>query len=548
MPRRRLAVGLLQLDICAALGEPALQHRYCTDVVRPLLDLLASNPDVRLGLAAAGAALEFLAENHPDELGALSRLAARGQIELISSVFAPAAWPLFPFRDLLSNIELNRGVLRQLGLPPSRAFHTDDGFFGPGVEKLAGEFDYALCRDTYFTAWAHGPCPSGLGYLGRMPVLIGAGSILDELARDLIAVSGPSSRVMSTFHKARIEEAVRAPLHSAPAAVQRISGGISWHWYHFGPAHPFACTAGPRDRERLFSDAAWLELVSGQLRSLSAAGWNFATPSMLFDHLKAASATQPLPVLPDGGWDPRASAGMLQWSGRLNQRHSPAAQLALIWRARPAALAAGDGGQDAQQHRRLLALAQSAHGLDPAYPAAAMSVREAAEHLPRTLGSGHPSAYSTIVEGETHLADAEVYGADGNLAWFRDERGAQVCEARFRQEEGECGVRFRLPEGTEMLAHCPCGHEANPIPIPLDRLRPLAHWLPLPNGLISLADGLHVIRVNATCPVPAHVEAGEPWLEFGIEAAEGKIHEWRFFVLRGERNAALARANSINAI
>ncbi|MGH7090460.1 MAG: hypothetical protein ACREFQ_16310 [Stellaceae bacterium] len=143
----------------------------------------------------------------------------------------------------------------------------------------------------------------------------------------------------------------------------------------------------------------------------------------------------------------------------------------------------------------------------------------------------------------TSLA-AELAGAEGEITWFDLADNAWLCEAFFHAAEPDCGVRFACEPGH--LAYCPCGLEASPVAISAGAsARPLRLFLP--NGFLSLSDSLHLLRLNASAPVPARLDREQSWAVFLAKGMpEGKLERWRFQLLRGPRATALAAANRLN--
>jgi hypothetical protein len=130
------AVGIVHLDSLAA-AEPPVQHRYCTQVLAPLLATLRRRPAVRLSIAAAGVALEFVAASYPAVLDSFKRLSGDGQVELVSSGYGPTAWPVFPGSDLRRSIKMGEEVSKGLGLRPGRAFLPHEGSSGAASVRCA---------------------------------------------------------------------------------------------------------------------------------------------------------------------------------------------------------------------------------------------------------------------------------------------------------------------------------------------------------------------------------------------------------------------------
>ena len=553
----RLAVGVIHLDALAA-SEPPTQHRYCTQVLAPLFGELRRRPALRMSVAAAAVALEFLAALYPSVFDQLKGLVEEGRVEVISAGYGPMAWPLFPGVDLLRSVEMGEQAFKRLGLRPVRAFLSHEGLFGRGLEILSGHFEWAVCKDTYLRALTLlGPEP--IYRLGGLGVITAAGHILTELAARAVGAERTGRPLaLTTAQRAKLDDAVKAGPHSFAGAIEGSAGGSRWHWYHTGGAHHFTTRGSPGNWETFFADDAWIGLAFGHLEHLESEGWRFVTISELGSALlggRTVAAAPEMPAVIEGGWEPRASEGTRRWTG--GQRGAwpgSLATLSAVWRARLALREAETGGvddlaaDDLQRAWRSQVLAESSRGgLGPG------NLRHADEVLQRIApvvwaraAGRRPGRTADWVCADEPLT-AQLLGAAGQLAWFKSAPDLYWCEAVFTSDSPDHGLRFRREPGH--ICYCPSGLEDRPVMLDLSSLRPQIVYLPLANGLLSLGQHSFLIRLNETCALAVAVACDDEWASFVVEGGpENRCYEWAFALFRGPLGQAVALANRLNQV
>lgn len=147
---RKYLLGLHHLNIAYCSGNIASYHRQVRESVMPLLNLLKNHPAWCFSIEMCGASVEFIGTNYPAVLTELRFLILNGQVEFISSIYAPQIWIQFPEADLFRSIEINQQVLKNYEINASRIFFSQENFICPGIEKLSQWFDAVLVKDDYF--------------------------------------------------------------------------------------------------------------------------------------------------------------------------------------------------------------------------------------------------------------------------------------------------------------------------------------------------------------------------------------------------------------
>jgi hypothetical protein len=173
-----------------------------------------------------------------------------------------------------------------------------------------------------------------------------------------------------------------------------------------------------------------------------------------------------------------------------------------------------------------------------------------AARVPRSVVLGHPvreATNHTATRFATPPTSTELVGADGGVEWLRLSESSYLCESRFRVDQRTSGIRFKRE--SDWITYCPSGSEDHPSTIALHQFPHDEFYLPLANGLISLSENLHLIRDNCSVPVAARISKREPWITFAAEGSpEGRLFQWRFFLICGELGKAAAMANEVNHI
>ena len=566
---------LFHFNVQYVTGDINRYHRYCSEAITPFLQTVLRNPHWRVSVEMAGSGLEFLNDHYPRTIRLLRDLIEGERIELISSTYTPSLWVAFPRKDLLSSIELNRTCLQRLGLPASRVFFAQEAFFGPAVGTLGAFFDVSLCKDDYLTYFASFKHTAPLYSLGRMPVIVGEGHLLNELGARCRSSRwcGPA---LTEWHRQRLGGARRRRSPKGPPAPVHAYGETAWRWYHMGSGHHFCTCFSPEDASRFFCDPLWLASNEYVLNSFSDEGFRLATVTEFFNAVRQYPPI-PLPPLLEGSWNSKNSRGVLAWMGQeRNAWEDIPGLLALAWRAgaalRRLEQGTGDGARNnaeldksvAEAWRiQLFAECSDPFGWRPT-PGETRFGFEAAEQALRAVASlrevyeGPPSAEMILQYAVNRPLTRpnrplvfgpapRFFGARGAKSFLILDQDRAVWDLQFTSLEAHCGVEFAA--SVEELIYCPSAMESEVFRIPLRDLRPRIVCVPLTNGLIGVGDGVYLIRDNALGYVAARLDRVKRVVSFGIDRpTKGKEYSWRFFVVRGRVEDAIGFANRINCV
>jgi hypothetical protein len=115
------------------LSDAELHDLIITESFEPLVAIFERNPDWGGSFEMQGLFLEVLAERFPELLLRFGRLVRRGQVDLMSFHYSDQLYLAYPYRDQKWSWDRNERIREALCLPPSPAFFTQEGQYGPGM-------------------------------------------------------------------------------------------------------------------------------------------------------------------------------------------------------------------------------------------------------------------------------------------------------------------------------------------------------------------------------------------------------------------------------
>lgn len=571
----KIALGLFHFNMHYVAGDSASRRRYCAEAIRPFLQAVLRHPNYRVSFEIDGSSLEILAAEDPGAIALLRMLVQKGQVELISALYSPAAWVAFPKVDIIRAIEINRRVLGELNLQAADIFFSQEAFFGKGLEQVSPYFRFALCKDDYIRYFAGSATVRPAYRLGTLRVIAGSGHMVNEIA-DKVQSGGLDSE-LSLFQKRRLSAAAEAwgcPDGSSQTGKEE---GLEWYWYHFGSGHHFSAWASPLEPESFFCDGEWMLRTIGVLDGLVAKGYVLGTISQ-FGNAYPWSKAGALPSVIEGSWNPSRSRGVYQWMGKhAHEWENDPGLLSLAWRSRTRLIQSESlinrkGAEEKKKWEvRLIGawkeqlLAESSDPLGwsplPVEVAYGRNKCESALQLSTALlndvsNEGSIEVFrfpgcekSDVPDGldPAVIPCVEIFGAVGEFRWRTISREIHLCEIEFASERAECGVRVSRSSGVPW--YCPSGGEWTAAQIRFEEYCPSHLYLPLANGVIGLGGNRALIRVNEWGQIAARCSLNDPWITFGVEGCKrGRLFRWRFFLVEGSVDKAIAIANAVNNI
>ena len=85
-------------------------HQRC---YKPFLQIVHGYPDFRFALHASGWLLEWLMQNHPEDMALLREMAERGQVEFFGAGDMEPVLAVIPYRDRMSQLAAMSDRLEQ---------------------------------------------------------------------------------------------------------------------------------------------------------------------------------------------------------------------------------------------------------------------------------------------------------------------------------------------------------------------------------------------------------------------------------------------------
>jgi glycosyl hydrolase family 57 len=599
----RLALGLFHFNPHWG-AETLAMHRHCSEALGPFLQVVQAHPDWRVTFEISGSGLEFLFNQYPAQFRLLRRLIEGEQVELISSLYTPSLWVAFPRRDLLYSIEKNQECLRRLGLPQTRIFFAQEAFFGEGVKSLGKYFDIAICKDDYLAHFYDIDFSNPCFLLGDLKLVVASNHLLSESA-DLIA---QEPALAEAFHLPnryyKHIEAVDSLNKGEKFPARRGKwNDLEWYWYHCGDGNHFTAIYKPQDIERSFYDPTWKRWCERLLDRLIERGYQLSTVRQFATMLDYSKARR-LPTLIEGSWNPDGSDGVCRWMGLQSKEwENDSGILAAVSRARARLISCEKGRSQAvtsnppnrgtsrsvsASTRGLMKIEEFTHDPGKSPTLTAELLEKAWTHLLHAQISDclgwFPTARSVwyafdqirnlllvidrvlrptdLVDLEADVIDdqqyrgniscdeafvnATLFGCDGSIVVSSFSNQRQTIECQFVSTDSDCGVRFEYH--MDELRYCPSGIENELVTIPLQWIRKDTISLPLSNGLIEVLPGVFLIKQLSFVHLAAHVVKSEHAVKYALRSVPiGKSYTWRFHVLKGDADSAVAFANKLNS-
>jgi alpha-amylase len=121
---------------------------------RPFIETMSRHPKIKWSLHCTGVLWDFFAEKHPEYLEAVNKMAASGQLELVTGGYYEPVIPVIPDRDKTGQIQKLSGFLKnRFGFAP-RGMWVAERVWEPHLSKVLAEsgVEYVVVDDTHFAA------------------------------------------------------------------------------------------------------------------------------------------------------------------------------------------------------------------------------------------------------------------------------------------------------------------------------------------------------------------------------------------------------------
>jgi hypothetical protein len=494
----------------------------------PLLDLYLAHPDWKADFEMQASYLIFLDEHFPAVLEKLRRLSQNGQAELVSFHYADELILAFPARDRERSLQLTRETFARFGLPLSGVIFTQEAQFGEGVCALGKNNGY---QTAVITPASYDWFQDDAGY----PYFTCRGL-------EVIKAEDPDLAPEQMAEYVEPASGVRAKWYFLGDGELQVTGGVS---PYFGPLF--------RPKKKIIAK------MVADFERYQRDGYRIATVGEYMEALHRHEV-QPRPMRPflDSAWRPQDDQGMFTWMGKYSFKYEDDYGIRTgNWRARAGLVSAEQAGLSWDQLRNAWASQLEAEVSDSTgwYP------------LPVELRYSRSRTAAVIAEVKRLCPGCAPYQPDFVLVPVSASaipvipriEGAGRTKLQYYSASGRDGLhaigvsfvagrdaRVVFPISGPDLAYSPAMLESELVKFPFASIKPVLHYVGLPNGLIGLGDGRWLIRDNRSGTVAAGIDLGNHEVHFRVRGAGGRSFSFLFFLFQGPAADALALANQLN--
>ncbi|MCB9508254.1 MAG: hypothetical protein H6700_05940 [Myxococcales bacterium] len=532
------------------------------DTLMPILELYDRHPTWRVTIEFQAYALEIMAQRHRDVLDLLRTLAQRGQVEVVSFHYAAQLFLGFPLEDQVRSLAATRQVFDENCVPLSGVVFNQEGQAGEGRQRLLVDEGYSIGvfpKNLWRYVRGETPWPVYSSEGGRL--IVGPGGVDPESG---IEVTWPF------FDDGEL----------------RAVGGAG---------NPYTAPISPTDPARVAE-------YESQLEALEADGWKLTSIADYVHQVEGMGVeVRPAPPLLDGTWQPPSTESIHRWLGGRSQANvndeednrvrsgNAVARMNVdatqVLRDAAAATGITDSAWDAELAEIWKALwhaqVSDASGVNPWRGEVLWCIALNEEVLARTAALRQEilsalgwdfvevdlAARTALELDDLALpeppdvttpwfdVDVQAEGRTAEVTWFEGpDADEAVVVIRFSAGAACDGCDNRrldvsFPWDATHLRYSPglIEDEVREYSMESFTLSEGEAYLPLPNGLIGLTDGVWLIKDARTTHIAARIAPPDEHVRF-IDAAlrPETAPTWTFAVFRGTAEEALRRANRRN--
>ena len=494
--------------------------------LEPLLDVYLRHPAWKADFELQGMFVEYLADHYPAVLAKLKKLADNGQAEIVSFHYSDQLFLAFPALDEERSLQLNQEIFTAHGLPLSGIVFTQEAQFGEGMCALAKKHGF---RAAVMTANSYNWFQSDPG----LPVFS---------CRDFLVVKSadPDVDPMIKQEWDWAGDDLKVKWYFVGDGELVVTGGASPYSLNFRPKPDL------------------IKKMEENFAALAAEGYRTATVSEWLDAVAAHNlAPRPLRLMLDAAWRPQDDQGLFTWLGKHEFPWENDRQVRTQnYEARSWLVAAEAAGISWDRLAPLWRLQLEAEVSDSTgwYPTpgelrysrsrSKAVIAGVKELCPACLPGRFPATLRSGVDTAL-LPAAEITGAWwSKVEYFNTDWPGLTALKVAMIPGGDGRITFKI--AGDVLAYCPAFIEREVVHIPFADIKPVLHYVGLPNGLIGLGPNRWLIRDNRAGFVGAGIDTGARTVDFRIKNRPGRLYRFTFFVFDGHEQAALKLANEIN--
>lgn len=554
-PDIKFSVMMLHYNLQYVAGDTAIENKIIEHSLDPMLDFFLAHPGWGADFEMQGYMLEQTKIRFPETFEKLKTLANRGQIDIVSFHFSDQLFLAYPRRDMEWSEMLNRNTFESLGVRRSGTVFTQEGQSGEGQAAYMKDNGFSiLCFPKNLYRYWQGEVQAAPYYAlrGVNVVLCGSG----------VNYSGDEADVK-----------------------------LEWTYFNDAELLP---TGGATPYADVFQrNQEALDKFAQRLSDLESRGYKIGTIAQYVDALKQAGVAPAAmkPIL-DGDWQPIDTRNIFRWMGDYHFQYERDNEVLTT---------------NVKARHKLLAAETAINFLRPDHDVSELDAKFyiAARHLmlaevsDSTGWTPWPGEVDYSLSNAAQASDAAseiindakgIIGADilridpltgsvGALDMERDEPVfeqvpcpvASTLTGRITKSEIICreinnsqwqmvvkfkttdwhsnDVRVIFPRTEDVITYSPALTDNEVVMYPLSAFSPengAWMYIPAPNGLIGLGNGLFLIKDTSTVNVTFNVPIGEPVVSLDMLKPPNRVYEWKFLLIKGSADDALAAADALN--
>ena len=549
--RPTFILSFYHFNIQYVVGDNQAKTRIVRQGLEPLLDMYLHHPDWGCDIGMQALTLDFLDAFFPDVLAKLRTLVERGQVEIVSSNYSHTLTLAYPRHDWDWSDRMAADVFKRLDLPRAPVAFLHEGQFGWGLTSIMEQS-------------------------GATAALAPASAIERFHGPDILSP---------------LYDTGKGYVLPAGAAFATAWFSVQWNYFDYGEA-ALTKPSSPTDPAYAFNYQTASAHEQRLLELSAQEGARVARISDYVDYILNSPYIVPvMPPVPDSNWGATASDDFFLWMGWyaspmekdfriLSSAYAARNELVL---AETMIAFAKEQGHETRPEESLLFDAWGA--LLRGEAAGGTGWHPSGDEVAFTLDvihQAHETAVNIIrslkIKLDMPTVDIDAFAGTVRRSLAADPdpplttcpidpviTGAapgytvscyKVSDSEIRilmavapARWGLSLLRVAFPLLGSRLQFSPGLREFSLADYQVSDFKTSRYVLPLSNGLVGLGDGTtFLITHNDTSHIAAHLDTADNTLSFMINNAPAQVFTLKFTLFKGEPQAALDRANSINTL
>ncbi len=269
----KYAIGMFHFNLQYVAGDYRIERRIIKESLYPVLQFFEKNPQYKSDIEIQGYAIEVLADEHPEVLALFKKLINRGQIELVIAHYSDQFFIGYPALDMKKSIEISDKILATHGMKRSRVFFGQEIQWTPAyASALKEKYDLVVTSSDPHSYYRDKTLP-------------------------LVNVRYGNDQILGLI-----------------GAGEKKLDGLEWDWAFLDDGEVF----NSLDYRSNFYRVPEQEQASiARFKKLQSAGYKFVTMTELASKIKNSKGYKvpDYPFVPEGTWN-MSVCGPFMWMGR----------------------------------------------------------------------------------------------------------------------------------------------------------------------------------------------------------------------------------------